>query len=76
MNKTTVKDFEIIPNPDFIHRKEVEEAIKENDTPRPIDYVSSLHLKLANKEVMEETSKAQESGFGDDRKRFQNQART
>lgn len=31
MNETTVKDFEIIPNPDFIHRKEVEEAIKEND---------------------------------------------
>ena len=30
MNETTVKDFEIIPNPDFIHRKEVEEAIKEN----------------------------------------------
>lgn len=44
----------------------IAEAIKENDTPRPIDYVSSLHLKLANKEVMEETSKAQESGFIDD----------
>ena len=23
--------FEIIPNPDFLHRKEIEEAIKEND---------------------------------------------
>ena len=44
----------------------IAEAIKENDTPRPIDYVSFLHLKLANKEVEEETSKAQESGFIDD----------
>ena len=25
------KDFEIIPNPDFIHRKKIEEAIKNND---------------------------------------------
>lgn len=44
----------------------IAESIKENDTPRPVDYVSSLHLKLANKEVVEETNKAQESGFIDD----------
>ena len=25
------KDFEIIPNPDFLHRKKIEEAIKNND---------------------------------------------
>ena len=25
------KNFEIIPNPDFLHRKEIEEAIKNND---------------------------------------------
>lgn len=29
-NKVTT-DFDIIPNPDFIHRKKVEELIKEND---------------------------------------------
>lgn len=31
MNTKVAKDFEIIPNPDFIHRKKVEEAIKAND---------------------------------------------
>lgn len=45
----------------------IAEALKENDTPRPVDYVASLHLKLADKEVVEETSKAQESGFIDDK---------
>ena len=28
MNNKVAKDFEIIPNPDFIHRKKVEEAIE------------------------------------------------
>lgn len=30
-NQILPKDFVTIPSPDFIHRKEVEEAIKEND---------------------------------------------
>ena len=31
MNNALTNGFKIIPNPDFIHRKKVEEAIKEND---------------------------------------------
>ena len=31
MSDKVAKNFEIIPNPDFLHRKEVEEAIKQND---------------------------------------------
>lgn len=31
MSNKVAKDFEITPNPDFLHRKEVEEAIKQND---------------------------------------------
>ena len=31
MNNKVAKDFVVIPNPDFMHRKKVEEAIKAND---------------------------------------------
>jgi hypothetical protein len=31
MSDKVAKNFEIIPNPDFLHRKQIEEAIKEND---------------------------------------------
>lgn len=30
-NGAIVKEFKVEPNPDFIHRKEIEKAIKEND---------------------------------------------
>ena len=31
MNNATAKNFDIIPNPDFLHRKKIEEAINNND---------------------------------------------
>ena len=31
MSDKVAKDFEVVPNPDFLHRKQIEEAIKEND---------------------------------------------
>ena len=31
MSNKTAKNFEYLPNPDFLHRKKIEEAIKEND---------------------------------------------
>ena len=45
---------------------EIAEAIIANDTPRVIDYVSSLGLHLVDKEIEEETTKALETGFIDD----------
>ena len=47
---------------------EISEALKDNDTPRVIDYVDSLHLKLVDEEIEAEAIKAQESGFIDDEK--------
>lgn len=26
-----VKEYEVLPNPDFVHRKKIEEAVKNND---------------------------------------------
>ncbi len=42
---------------------ELGEALVDNDTPRVVDYVSSLKLKLIDEELFEETKKAQETGF-------------
>lgn len=42
---------------------EIGESLVDNDTPRVIDYVSSLKLKLIDEELFEETKKAQETGF-------------
>lgn len=42
---------------------ELGEALVDNDTPRTIDYVASLKLKLIDDELFEETKKAQETGF-------------
>lgn len=45
---------------------ELGEALVDNDTPRVVDYVSSLKLKLIDDELFEETKKAQETGFVED----------
>lgn len=42
---------------------ELGESLIDNDTPRVIDYVSSLKLKLIDEELFEETKRAQETGF-------------
>lgn len=42
---------------------EIGESLVDNDTPRVIDYVSLLKLKLIDEELFEETKKAQETGF-------------
>lgn len=45
--------------------KELADSLIENDTPRVIDYVSSLKLKLIDDSIQEETIKVQEKGFID-----------
>ncbi len=45
--------------------KELANSLIENDTPRVIDYVSSLKLKLVDDSIQEETIKVQEKGFID-----------
>ena len=45
---------------------ELGDALIDNDTPRVIDYVSSLNLKLIDDELLEEIKKVQETGFVED----------
>ena len=58
-NSVLAKEYEIVPNPDFIHRKKIEEAVKNNDGYCPCSPIKNDNTKC----ICAAFKNQQETGF-------------